>query len=80
MLTVNEGEAGFAASGTNLCAWGTQNIAIGLGGGVESQAGDASRVWYSHDAGSDLVRSFIADETRSFFGCVLDRGCDYEIT
>ncbi len=52
MLTVAEGEAGFAASGTNLCVWGSQNIAIGLGGGLESQASEASRVWYSHDAGA----------------------------
>lgn len=51
MLTVADGEAGFAASGTNVCSWGTQCIAIGLGGGVEGQASQASRVWYSHDAG-----------------------------
>ncbi len=43
------GEAGFAASGTNMCVIGTQSVLVALGGGEEGQAEPTSRVVYSHD-------------------------------
>jgi photosystem II stability/assembly factor-like uncharacterized protein len=45
------GEAGFAASGTNMCVVGTDTCFIGLGGTEENQFRDSSRILISRDRG-----------------------------
>ena len=49
--TVDAGEAGFAASGTNVCVAGDGLIWIGLGGAVAGQSFAHSHVWRSEDYG-----------------------------
>lgn len=43
------GEAGFAASGTNMRVVGNKGVYIALGGGTEGQREETSRIVYSHD-------------------------------
>jgi photosystem II stability/assembly factor-like uncharacterized protein len=45
------GEAGFAASGTNMCVVGEDTCFIGLGGTKENQARNNSRILISNDRG-----------------------------
>jgi len=45
------GEAGFAASGTNMCVVGTNTCFIGLGGTEENQTRNNSRILVSRDRG-----------------------------
>jgi photosystem II stability/assembly factor-like uncharacterized protein len=48
---VEPGEAGFAASGTNMCVDGEHGLYIALGGAVPGERHPSSRVVYSNDRG-----------------------------
>ena len=49
--TPEPGEAGFAASGTNMCVVGEETCFIGLGGTPENQTRNSSRILISKDRG-----------------------------
>lgn len=48
---VERGEAGFAASGSNMCVVYLDSVYIALGGAEEGQSESASRIVYSHNRG-----------------------------
>ncbi len=55
--TVRRGEAGFAASGTNMCVIGSDRVLIALGGAEKDQQEKSSRVVISKDRGKTWFSS-----------------------
>ena len=81
MPELNRGEAGFAASGTNICTLGDKGLAVALANGSTNQGSLTSRIMYSPDHGntwSDWRTPILTNKTSGVFStCFVDRnhGC-----
>jgi photosystem II stability/assembly factor-like uncharacterized protein len=81
MPKIEPGEAGFAASGTNMCTLGDQGLAIALANGSSDRVNLTSRVLYSPDHGStwsDWRTPIRTNKSSGIFStCFIDRkhGC-----
>ena len=81
MPKIEPGEAGFAASGTNMCTLGDQGLAIALANGSSDRVNLTSRILYSPDHGStwsDWRTPIRTNKSSGIFStCFIDRkhGC-----
>lgn len=81
MPQLNPGEAGFAASGTNICTLGEKGLAVALANGATDRGTLNSRILYSPDRGntwSSWQTPIRTNKTAGIFStCFIDRnrGC-----